>query len=136
MIVAWGQPALIGWLGALSASFGFALFLVAIDQLSPKQRILLAGLWFMAVQLVQLSWMSSIEFQGYYILAVYGAIALLLGGQFAFFVSTIPIGRLSWGRILACSALWACLEWSRLFVFCGFSWNPIGLGHYFSRHKF
>lgn len=124
-IVALGQPALIGWLGAVSAVAGFALFF-SID--FPKRKFFFSSLWFAGIQLIQLGWMTSIEFQGYYILVVYVLLAAMLGMQFGLFTWTIPSqGTLSAGRIVASASLWACLEWSRLFFFCGFSLNPIGL---------
>jgi apolipoprotein N-acyltransferase len=129
LIVAFGQPARAGWLGAVAAFCGFALFFSSLrPSLSRRQRLLCATLWFAAVQMVQLSWMTSIEFQGYYILFVYVFLALSMGCQFGLLALFIPLeGKISLIKILSCAGLWTLMEWSRLFFFCGFSWNPIGL---------
>lgn len=125
LIVAFGQPALWGPLGALSALGGFALFFASQ---TGSKRFLRAWVWFSSVQLIQLSWMCSIEFQGYYILFVYALLSTALGCQFAFFSLLVPTsGILSLKRILLCAGVWTIMEWSRLFLLCGFSWNPIGL---------
>lgn len=34
---------------------------------------------------------------------------------------------LTWLRMGAIAGTWTLVEWSRLFVLCGFSWNPVGL---------
>jgi apolipoprotein N-acyltransferase len=123
LIVALGQPAWSPWLAPLAACIGYALFWkVAAGIPFSKKRFWIATAWFSAVQLIQLSWMTSTEFQGFYILFVYLAVALWLGLQFGLvtsFIDKIPM--------VATAALWTLLEWSRLFVLCGFSWNPVGL---------
>jgi len=128
-IVALGQPARVGWLSAISAVGGFTLFFCTLSSsLKPKQRFLFAAIWFAAVQMVQLSWMTSTEFQGYYVIVVYSLIVAALGIQFGLFTLCIPShGKISWGRICSLAALWTLFEWVRLFFFCGFSWNPVGL---------
>ncbi len=96
-------------------------------------------LWFTCVQLVQLSWMTAIEFQGFYILFVYALVALGMGCQFGLLTVCIPAsGKIPFLRILSCAALWTVMEWSRLFIACGFSWNPIGLAltHYAASLQF
>jgi apolipoprotein N-acyltransferase len=124
-IVALGQPARIGWLSAVAAALGFSLFFYNL----PKEYKFLVGtIWFTAVQLIQLSWMTSIEFQGYYILFVYSLVALGMGAQFGLLTLVVPSeGTLTYKKILLCAALWTLMEWSRLLLLCGFSWNPIGL---------
>lgn len=123
LIVALGQPAWSPWLAPVAACIGYALFWrVAVEIPFSKTRFWVATAWFTAVQFVQLSWMTSVEFQGYYILFVYFAIALWLGLQFGLvtlFIDRIPL--------VATAALWTLLEWARLHVLCGFSWNPVGL---------
>ena len=123
VIVALGQPAWSPWLAPAAACIGYALFWkVAAEIPFSKKRFWTATAWFGAVQLIQLSWMTSTEFQGLYILFVYLALALWLGLQFGLvtlFIDKIPM--------VATAACWTLLEWTRLFVLCGFSWNPVGL---------
>lgn len=123
IIVALGQPAWSPWLAPVSACVGYALFWrFATTVPFSKRRFWLATLWFGGVQLIQLSWMTSIEFHGIYILLVYGTLAFWLGLQFGFvtlFVDRIPL--------VATAACWTLFEWARLYVLCGFSWNPLGL---------
>ena len=123
LIVALGQPAWSPWLAPIAACIGYALFWrVAAEIPFSKKRFWIATAWFGAVQLIQLSWMTSTEFQGFYILLVYLAVTFWLGVQFGLvtlFIDKIPM--------VATAALWTLLEWTRLFVLCGFSWNPVGL---------
>jgi apolipoprotein N-acyltransferase len=128
-IVALGQPARIGWLSAAAAIFGFSLFFNSLSpSLSLRQKFFAGTGWFTAIQLIQLSWMTSIEFQGYYILFVYILVALGLGCQFGLLTMVVPNdGQITLKKILLCAALWTLMEWARLWFFCGFSWNPIGL---------
>lgn len=129
-VVALGQPARVGWLGAVAAVAGFALFFLSLSSsLSRMQKFSAGTAWFFGVQLIQLSWMTSIEFQGYYILVVYVLISLWLGAQFGLLTLFVPVGeeRLSMREILFCASLWTLMEWGRLLILCGFSWNPIGL---------
>lgn len=139
-IVAFGQPAHIGWLGALAGSFGFTLFFIAIpSHFSKKQRFYLGTAWFTLVQCIQLSWMPTIEFQGYYILWVYFFLCLGLGLQFGLFTLFIsPAVKLSKLHIASGAALWMLMEYARLYFICGFSWNPVGLAltHFTSSLQF
>lgn len=125
-IVAWGQPALIGPLGAVSALFGFFLFFLPLLHASKREKFFAATLWFSSVQAIQLFWMTSLEFQGSGIVILYLVLSLFLGLQFGLFALSVT-RPLSWLQLGGCSAFWALMEWSRLFVGCGFSWNPIGL---------
>lgn len=127
LITAFGQPAFIPFLGPVGALCGYALFWKAILVFPQKNaRFWGACLWYAAVQAVQLSWMTSIDYQGIYILFVYAGLAFLLGLQFGFFSLFIKKDN-SFLAILALSSLWTLLEWSRFFFLCGFSWNPSGL---------
>lgn len=127
IIVAFGQPAWSAICSQLTATLGFGLFFLGLCEMkSPRQRFLAATLWFFAVQLVQLSWMVSHPYL--YIYFVYVALALWLGIQFGVVGYFIERRRLShYSAILALSGLWVLMEWSRLFVLSGFSFNPIGL---------
>jgi apolipoprotein N-acyltransferase len=128
-IVALGQPARIGWLGAIAAVIGFSLFFSSFSPLvSRLKKFLTATIWFTIVQLIQLSWMTSIEFQGYYILFIYSLISLWLGCQFGLLtLFVLNEEKISIQNILFCASLWTLMEWARLLILCGFSWNPVGL---------
>ncbi len=128
-IVALGQPARIGWLGAIAAGFGYALFFYAIPTAQSRLRTFaVAACWFTTVQFIQLSWMTSIEFQGYYILFVYFFLALWLGAQFGLLTLLVPpAGKLCFQQMLFCASAWTLMEWGRVLILCGLSWNPIGL---------
>ncbi|MBS0615075.1 MAG: apolipoprotein N-acyltransferase [Verrucomicrobia bacterium] len=123
LLVAFGQPAFSSFCSLVAASLGYALIWKALTPLpSKKHRFYAATAWFFAVQLVQLSWMTSIEFQGLYILGVYAGLSLGLGLQFGLlsqWVDRFPH--------IAVAALWTIFEWVRLFLLSGFTWNPVGL---------
>lgn len=128
--VALGQPARIAWLGALAAMIGYALFFHAVPPtLTRKQRFAAGTCWFMVVQCIQLSWMTSIEYQGYYILVLYLFVALWFGTQFGVLTLLVPSqGKTSVQQLFFCASVWTLMEWMRLLPMCGFSWNPVGLG--------
>ena len=128
-MTAWGQPHLSTLLSLATSTLSIGLFWLSMMRIQGYQkRFLLSSLWFFAVQLVQISWMASPTYQGLYIFFVYGAIALWLGLQFGLLSFLFPKrGKLSFRVILALSALWTLFEWSRLYLLCGFAWNPLGL---------
>lgn len=125
-VVAFGQPAKVPWLCPFSAAIGIALFLSLFTPLSNrplssrKERFWTAAAWFSGVQLLQLSWMTSIEYQGYYILFVYLILAALLGLQFGLITALLPKKPLRWLHIFSLSALWTILEWSRTCFYAAF----------------
>ncbi len=122
LIVGLGQPAWALWLAPVSALCGYALFWHFACRFQGKQRFLLATGWFFLIQLFQLSWMTSIEYQGVYILIVYGLLAVGLGLQFGLLthlIDKIPL--------VASASIWVLMEWIRLYFLCGFSFNPVGL---------
>ncbi len=126
-MVGFGQPAWNKGLALASAALGYALFFgLLCTQQNPKKRFWSAALWFTGVQLIQLSWLTSHPYL--YIYFVYFALSLWLGLQFGiigYFIE--PRRLLTYRWILGLSGLWVLLEWSRLFVLSGFSFNPIGL---------
>jgi apolipoprotein N-acyltransferase len=127
LFVAFGQPASAEWMGLIAAVCGYALcWRVLLDFLSPKRRMVVAALWFAAVQLVQLSWLISHPYS--YIYAVYIAFALMWGVQYgilALFITPQNVRHLL--AICGLAAAWTLAEWSRLFFLSGYSWNPAGL---------
>jgi len=123
LLIALGKPAWHPAIGVVAALAGYALFWrIAVPVASLKKRFFVAAGWFACIQLIQLSWMTSIEFQGYYILLVYLALSLALGAQFG--LLTLLIDRVP---LIASASLWALFEWSRLYFLCGFTFCPVGL---------
>ena len=127
IIVAFGQPAWSWSLGLLAAVCGYAIFWLALlNESFYKRRFWIATLWFMGVQLVQLSWLNTHPYS--YIYAVYFLFSFLMGVQFGVLGLFITRQKCQYiSNLLGIAALWTLMEWSRLFVFSGFSWNPVGL---------
>lgn len=127
LLVAFAQPAWLVWLTPIAALGGYALFWrLLLSYTSPKKRFWLGTAWFLGIQLIQLSWFTSHPYG--YIYAVYISLALWLGLEFgilSLFIVPRMLGRLSY--MLALAGLWTFFEWSRIWVFSGFSWNPLGL---------
>lgn len=95
---------------------------------SKKRRFWLSVFWFGAAEMIHLGWLTSDRYVGHYILVFYLLAVFALGFQFGFLSLGIPdSGRMSLRRILFLSSLWVLFEWSRLFVFTGFTWDPVGM---------
>lgn len=129
LIVAFSQPSFIPWLCPITAAFGYALFWHAIRDFPFWQRRFWIALgWYSCISLIQLSWMSSIEYQGFYILFVWLGFSLGVGAQFGLLTLLVPINRpLKLPRILAIASMWTLFEWSRFYFLCGYTWNLSGL---------
>lgn len=127
LLVAFGQPVWSWWTGLLASIFGFALFWrVLLDIDNRWQRVIMATGWYAGIQVVQLSWMASHPYA--YIYAVILFCAWLTGAQFgvlAYFMQPNLFNR--WSRLAALAGLWTIMEWSRLFLLSGLSFNPVGL---------
>lgn len=129
-VVGWGQPHISPILSVISSGIGFALFWIFLLKIQGKQkRFLWSSLWFFGVELIQLSWLASPTYQGTYIYFVYLGLSLWLGAQFGILSIFLPNkkGPIPFKRILGISGLWVLMEWGRLYVLCGFAWNPVGL---------
>lgn len=127
VIVAFGQPAWCPQLCLISSVCGYALFWLAVQRIK-RRAFWWASSWYFCVQLIQLSWLTSIEYQGYYILGVYLFLCACLGLQFGVLTHFLLKGqRPCLYRVIAAASLWTLLEWCRLFIMCGFSWNPVGI---------
>lgn len=126
-IVAWGQPAVSPILSILASCCGYALFfslLLEIPQV--KKRFWMGTLWFAAVQAVQLYWLLSHPY--IYIYGLYLVLCSAIGMQFGLLSCWITQERLQYWRFLfAAAGFFTLMEWLRLFVFTGFSFNPVGL---------
>lgn len=127
IIVGFGQPAWNGWCAVLASAIGYALFWrILFCHSNPWHRFWIATAWFGAVQIIQLSWLGAHPY--IYIYALYFLVAFCMGAQFGFvslFVQPAHLKKFRW--LLAISGLWTLMEWARLFILSGFSFNPIGL---------
>ncbi len=123
-IVAFGQAAWIPGLGVLAASCGYALFWSSLFSLSTKERVLRSFVWFFCVQLVQVSWMTSIDYMGPWIVLIYFLVSFLLASQFALLSSVVDV-RFRFSDCFLMAGVWVILEWSRRFFW--FMWNPVAL---------
>lgn len=128
LIVAFGTPAISMWLSPIASAFGFGVFFFFLKLVKNKKNSFFFSLvWFFFVQGVQLSWFSATRYQGSYILIVYFFLVLTLSAQFAFFSMIIPKRVVKLKEILMLASVWTLIEMSRLFFFCGFAFNPVGL---------
>lgn len=130
ILVAFGQGSLIPHFGILASALGVACFWDALLERTDrkKDRFWLSVGWFIVVQAVQLSWFTSIDYMGPYILVVYACLIFLIGLQFgclSFFFNRRD--EISLIDCLALGGCWVIFEWLRIFFFTGFTWNPIGL---------
>lgn len=128
-VVAYGQPAFVPWLGLVAAGGGYALFWWGQRAVRGiVGRCLLAFVWFSAVHMVQLSWMTSDLYHGLYIWAGWAILCMIMGLQFALLTFFVPKeGHYSLLRVLAVPAVWTVMEWLRLYILSGYTWNPAGL---------
>lgn len=128
-IVAFGQPSSFPICALLTQLGAYALFWYSLRRINEQKiHFLIALLWFAGIQLIQLSWMSAIEYQGFYIYVVYAGLALGIGLQFAILtIATLRIKQSAWLHAIIIASFWTLFEWSRLYFFTGFPWNPVGL---------
>jgi apolipoprotein N-acyltransferase len=129
VVVAFGQPAWSAILGLFAATCGYTLFWRATFYFRHSvTRFLLSALWYAAVQLFQLSWMTADDYQGRYIWLVWLLLALVGGAQFGLLSLFVrPLRKMTLLRVLGVPAIWVLMEWSRLFIAAGNTWNPAGL---------
>lgn len=127
LIVGFGQPAWSNEAAFLTCICGLGLFFRAvIDEKSRKKKFFVALFWFSAVQLIQLSWLISHPYG--YIYGLYLMLAAGMGIQFGIIAALLDRNVLtSWRSCLGLAGLFTLFEWFRLFILCGFSFNPLGL---------
>ncbi|MEX1012944.1 MAG: apolipoprotein N-acyltransferase [Waddliaceae bacterium] len=127
LLVAFGGPVWVPSLSLLAACVGYALFWYTLLDFESKSTRFWMGLsWFASVQLVQLSWFISHPFL--YIVILWIVLSLAVGAQFGLLSILITKERMQSirGPFLIAS-IWVLMEWSRLFLLSGYSWNPVGL---------
>ncbi len=123
--VAFAQVPSLPIFAYLSSSLAFAIFWkVYLAVSGARARFLLALVWFLPSQLVQLSWMTAYDYQGYYVFIIYALFTLAWSLQFAF-VSTFCKPTVFSAFRLA--AFWTGMELLRLHVLCGYIFSPVGL---------
>lgn len=126
LVVGFGQPAWFWWLCPIASVIGYALFWNFSQRLKPHLRFWTGTLWFTAVQFIQLSWGLSHPYS--YIYGVYIFSSLFMGIQFGLltlFITPKSLSRIT--NLLGLAGFWTIMEWIRLFILSGFSWNPVGL---------
>lgn len=126
-LMAYGQSALLWWLGPIAACVGFALlWRLLFEYPRPIHRFWLGTAWFGTVQAIQLSWALMHPFPSFF--GAYAFACFCYGVQFGLLCLLITPQRFSnvfFPFVLA--ACWTLWEWGRLFVLSGSSWNPVGL---------
>ena len=129
VIVAFGHPVWIGWLGLVAGIAGYALFWKGMLMLpTAKKRFWMAAVWFAAVQAVQFFWVLSNTYIGAPAYPLYGILCLGMGLQFGLVCLLIPVSSpLTMKRIAVIASAWTLMEWGRLLIFTGFPWSPSGL---------
>lgn len=127
--VAFGLPHWFSSLGIVAAGVAYAIYWsVMLSYPERRQRFWLSFTWFGTAQLVQLSFFSAYDFQGYYIFIIWFALSALFAAQFglmSLFVTRANCSRPK--RCLVLAAFWVLMEWSRLIPFTGFPWTSMGL---------
>lgn len=126
LFVALGQGAYSPLLAVIAASIGYALFWESVREVKSRLTLsVFAGLWFTAVQIVQLSWMTATDYQGPYVYALLLLLSLGIALQFsALTVLFVSNEKLLLRHTLGGASFWVLMEWSRLFLLTGFPWNP------------
>lgn len=126
IIVALGQPVYSNILGVLTYSLGLSIFWGITLAVTAKKRFWLATFYMMGVQLIQLYWFISHPYL--YIYALWILLSFGIGLTFGWVTTFVTLDNLkSKLKILAIASFATLLEWGRLFILSGFSWNPIGI---------
>lgn len=125
-LFAFGQPSFTTLISVLAFLFGFAFFGLLLLDRCKKERFFLGFLWFSLVQLIQYSWFLSHPYPAIFFPYLFLSLGIgLQMGFFALFMKRKTIDHML--GPLALAGIWTLLEWSRLYIFCGITWNPIGL---------
>ncbi len=76
--------------------------------------------------MVQLSWMTSMEYMGPLILIVYLMLTIGAGAQFGL-LTLLLRKKNTLFETLALAGCWTIFEWARIFFLSGYTWNQVGL---------
>jgi apolipoprotein N-acyltransferase len=128
LITGLGQEDFVPSLAPFSAVFGFAIFfwanLFLID--NKKQFFCSAFCWFFGVQLIKLAWIASPEFLGFWIIIFYFFASAFIAMQFAMVAIFIKRG-MNVLYILVLASAFTLMEYVRIHILMGFTFNPSGL---------
>lgn len=124
IIVAFGQSSFLPFLGICSSAFGFALFWHAVK--NTKNRFWAFVGWYVIVQGIQVSWLTSTKYMGIPIVIVYVGLVFVLALLFGC-LSFLFKRAITLKSCFAIAGSAVILESLRNFIFTGFNWNPIGL---------
>lgn len=129
VVVGFGVPSWQPSFGVIASVCGYALFWKAVLEMkSKKSRFFVALIWYACVQIVQLSWMTAVEYQGSYMILLLFLFSFAMGSQFGLLTAFLPFQRpISLLEKLFLAGFWVLLEWSRLFFLSGFTWNFSGM---------
>ncbi len=110
----------------IASTCGYALFWLGCMQFKTKKgRFSVALLWFAIVSACHLNWFFADRYVGIYIYPFLALLLFGLGSQFALLTLFLkPDEKISiWGI----GGGWVLCEWSRLYFFSGYTFDPVGL---------
>ena len=129
LIAIFGTPALSPLLSAFTSVFGFGLIWWQIAKMQRKRaRFVVGFVCYALIHGVAISWMATPFYHGTYIIFFYAILVALFAAQFGALCVWFSKARvLHLPSALAGAGGWVLLEYSRHFILCGYSWNPLGL---------
>ncbi len=131
IVVGYAQPDFHGIFSLLAYLGAHAIFWLYLLQNTSrkKHRFFLGILWFSGVQCIQLFWFNAFDYHGFYIVFAYLFLAIFMGLQYGLLMLLLPQSKqdLTNLHVLSLASAWTLFEWVRLFIFCGFAFNPLGL---------
>lgn len=121
IIITLAQPDWSVAASVAAACFGYALFWFGIKDFSNSKKFLAACSWMFFIQVIQMSWLLSDKYVGPAIFAVVALLCVIFALQWAGLC--LFVNRSPW----LVAGIWATMEWSRIFLFAGYAFNPVGL---------
>jgi len=120
------QPSLSLLASAFSSCLTMGLALYFLCQEPSKTRAVFgAWIWFFLSQMIQFYWMLSHPY--FYIYFVWVFAAALYALPFSLLCFFVYDKKLTFLSLFALAGGWTLMEWGRLFILSGASWNPVGL---------